>query len=123
MTKKDSFDKDFDFEKEYGFDPNTILDPEFESDEAMQTSFDASFDQTFIKEFDTKFDEEFDARFTATFGGEFTEALKEEAETKPEAPQYTEPAFDLADFDESIIDQSAFEDDAEEVSEVAETAE
>ena len=54
MTKKDSFDKDFDFEKEYGFDPNTILDPEFESDEAMQTSFDASFDQTFIKEFAIK---------------------------------------------------------------------
>lgn len=123
MTKKDSFDKDFDFEKEYGFDPNTILDPEFENEEEMQTSFDASFDQTFIKDFDAKFDEEFDARFTATFGEEFTEALKEEAEAKPEAPQYTEPAFDLADFDESIIDQSAFEDDAEEVSEVAETAE
>ena len=123
MTKKDSFDKDFDFEKEYGFDPNTILDPEFENEEEMQTSFDASFDQTFIKEFDAKFDEEFDSRFTAAFGEEFTEALKEEATAQPEAPQYTEPAFDLADFDASIIDQSAFEDDAEEVSEVAETAE
>jgi len=122
MSKKDSFDKDFDFEKEYGFDPNTILDPEFENEEAMQTSFDASFDQTFIKDFDSKFDEEFDARFTAAFGEEFTEALKEEAAAEPEVPQYTEPAFDLADFDESIIDQSAFEDDAPEVSEFAEPA-
>jgi hypothetical protein len=109
MTKKDSFEKDFDFEKEYGFDPNTILDPEFENEEAMKTSFDASFDQTFIKEFDAKFDEEFDSRFTATFGGEFSEALKQETEEAPEEIQATEPAFDLANFDESIIDQSAFE--------------
>ena len=114
MTKKDSFDKDFDFEKEYGFDPNTILDPEFESDEAMQTSFDASFDQTFIKEFESKFDEEFDTRFTEAFGKEFTETVKAEAEEIPAAPQYSEPAFDVADFDASIIDQSAFEEAAAE---------
>ena len=113
MTKKDSFDKDFDFEKEYGFDPNAILDPEFENDEAMQTSFDASFDQTFIKDFDAKFDEEFDTRFTAAFGEEFTDALKEEPAEEPAAPEYNEPAFDLPEFDESIIDQSAFEDNAE----------
>ena len=109
MSKKDQFDPNFDFEKEYGFDPKTILDPEFENDEMMQTSFDASFDQTFIKDFDEKFDEDFDARFTAAFGEDFTEALKKEAE--PEAAQYTEPAFDLAEFDASIIDQSAFESD------------
>jgi len=114
MTKKDSFDKDFDFEKEYGFDPNTILDPEFENEEAMQTSFDASFDQTFIKDFDAKFDEEFDTRFTAAFGAELTEALKEEVEEEPAAPQYSEPAFDVADFDPSIIDQTAFEEAASE---------
>ena len=114
MTKKDSFDKDFDFEKEYGFDPNTILDPEFESDEAMQTSFDASFDQTFIKEFESKFDEEFDTRFTEAFGKEFTETVKAEAVEIPAAPQYSEPAFDVADFDASIIDQSAFEEAAAE---------
>ena len=134
MTKNDSFDKDFDFEKEYGFDPNTILDPEFENEEAMQTSFDASFDQTFIKDFDAKFDEEFDTRFTAAFGAELTEALKGEAEEEAAAPQYSEPAFDVADFDASIIDQSAFEEaatepEAENVEEipaeeaVAETAE
>lgn len=113
MTKKDSFDKDFDFEKEYGFDPNAILDPEFESDEEMQTSFDASFDQTLIADFDAKFDDDFDARFTATFGKEFTDAVNEET-AEPEVPQYTEPAFDLPGFDESIIDQSAFEDDLSE---------
>lgn len=111
MTKNDPFDKDFDFEKEYGFDPNTILDPEFESEEAMQTSFDASFDDTFVKDFDSKFDADFDARFTEAFGKEFTDALKEETEVEPEIPTYTEPAFDLPGFDESIIDQSAFEDD------------
>lgn len=123
MTKKDSFDKDFDFEKEYGFDPNTILDPEFESDEAMQTSFDASFDQTFIKEFDAKFDEEFDSRFTEAFGKEFTEAVNAEAEEIPVTSQYSEPAFDVADFDASIIDQSAFEETAAEPeAEVAEEA-
>ena len=112
MTKKDSFNKDFDFEKEYGFDPNTILDPEFENEEAMQTSFDASFDQTFIKDFDAKFDEGFDTRFTAAFGKEFTDALKEETEKQAPIPQTAEPAFDLAGFDESIIDQSAFEEAA-----------
>ena len=112
MTKNDSFDKDFEFEKEYGFDPNTILDPEFENEEAMQTSFDASFDQTFIKDFDAKFDDAFDSRFTAAFGEEFTKNLKDEAAEEPQIPQYTEPAFDLPDFGESIIDQSAFEEDA-----------
>ena len=84
MTKNNKFDQDFDFEKEYGFDPNTILDPEFENDEQMQTSFDASFDDTLIKEFDAKFDEEFDARFTAAFGEEFSEALSQETVVVPE---------------------------------------
>ena len=112
MTKKDSSNKDFDFEKEYGFDPNAILDPEFENEEAMQTSFDASFDQTFIKDFDSKFDENFDSRFTAAFGEEFANNLKDETTIVPEVPQYSEPAFDLPSFDESIIDQSAFEEAA-----------
>ena len=39
MDKNNQFDKDFDFEKEYGFDPAAILDPEYESDEAMDSSF------------------------------------------------------------------------------------
>jgi len=32
MSKKDEFDLEFDFEKEYGFDPKEILDPETEPD-------------------------------------------------------------------------------------------
>ena len=116
MNKNDQFDKDFDFEKEYGFDPNAILDPEFESEEEMQTSFDASFDQTFIKDFDAKFDDDFDTRFTAAFGEDFTDALKKEAAA--EVPQYNEPAFDLPGFDETIIDQSAFEDAAADEEEI-----
>ena len=106
MTKNNEFDKDFDFEKEYGFDPNTLLDPEYENDEAMQMSFDASLDEEFGKEFDAKFDDDFEARFTAAFGADLA-AAEDAAE---EMPQYTEPAFDLSGFDESIIDQSAFED-------------
>lgn len=117
MTKNNEFDKDFDFEKEYGFDPKTLLDPEYESDEAMQLSFDASMDEDFVKDFDSKFDSDFEARFTAEFGKDFSakleEAIAEEAveEELPVAPKYTEPAFDLPTFDESIIDQSAFEDE------------
>lgn len=123
MTKNNEFDKDFDFEKEYGFDPKTLLDPEYENEEAMQMSFDASLDEDFIKDFDTKFDEDFEARFTAEFGKELKGTLREESSEELDAPiqedevddilmdvpQYTEPAFDLASFDESIIDQSAFE--------------
>lgn len=110
MTKNDQFDKDFDFEKEYGFDPNTILDPEYESDEAMESSFDASFDESFEKDFDSKFDADFEARFTATFGETLANALIDDTEDTPEEPVFSQPAFDLPGFDESIIDQSAFED-------------
>ena len=112
MTKNNKFDKDFDFEKEYGFDPNTLLDPEYDTEEAMQLSFDASMDEEFGKDFDAKFDEDFEARFTAEFGAELKdlEVEEEEDEILAEVPQYTEPAFDLPSFDESIIDQKVFED-------------
>lgn len=112
MTKNNEFDKDFDFEKEYGFDPNTLLDPEFENEEAMQLSFDASMDEELGAEFDAKFDPDFDERFSAEFGDDVAATLTEmphEAK-KSDTPKYTEPAFDLPTFDESIIDQSAFED-------------
>ncbi len=116
MTKNDQFDKDFDFEKEYGFDPNTLLDPEYDNDEAMQLSFDASMDKEYGMDFDAKFDEDFEAKFTAEFGDELTGMTSQESDELVDdllldAPQYTEPAFDLPGFDESIIDQSAFEDE------------
>ncbi len=40
MDKNEEFDLDFDFEKEYGFDPNTLLDPEYED---ADLDFDTSF--------------------------------------------------------------------------------
>ena len=119
MTKNNEFEKDFDFEKEYGFDPKTLLDPEYESEEAMNLSFDASMDEEFGKDFDSKFGADFDARFTAEFGPDFTAQLNQVPDgDQPEAVQYTEPAFDLPSFDESIIDQSAFEDSVQNASDM-----
>lgn len=39
MAKRDTFEQEFDFEKEYGFDPNELLDPEFD-----ESSEDFDFD-------------------------------------------------------------------------------
>ena len=131
MTNKDQFDKDFDFEKEYGFDPNTLLDPEYENEEALKKHFDASLDEDFIKDFDDKFGKDLDEKFAEEFGdvqpAEAQEAplfedevLEEEEESlipdfvnttfPSDEPTRVLPAFDLPEFDEKVIDQSVFED-------------
>lgn len=43
MDKNEEFDLDFDFEKEYGFSPETIMDPEYEDD-------DMDFSDSFLSE-------------------------------------------------------------------------
>ena len=138
MDKKNEFDKDFDFEKEYGFHPDTLLDPEYDSHEEMKEDFDASFDEDFIKDFDEKFGKDFNEKFAAEFGKEFAPAQEEE----PAVPEFQDevleedeeeslipdfvnttfpsdeptrilPAFDLPEYDnEKVIDPSVFEDTA-----------
>ena len=139
MDKKNEFDQDFDFEKEYGFHPDTILDPEYNSQEEMKEDFDASFDEAFIKDFDEKFGKDFNEKFAAEFGEEFAPVK----EAEPEAPEFEDevleedeeslipdfvnttfpsdeptrilPAFDLPEYDnEKVIDPSVFEDTAPE---------
>lgn len=137
MDKKQEFDQDFDFEKEYGFHPDSLLDPEYDSQEQMNEDFDASFDKDFIKDFDDKFGKDFNDKFAAEFGEEFApareaepavpefqdEVLEEGEETlipdfvnttfPSDEPTRILPAFDLPEYDnEKIVDPSVFEDAA-----------
>ena len=80
MDKREEFDKDFDFEKEYGIDPNMLLDTEYENDEELAKEFDASFDEDFIADFDAKFGTDFDAKFAEEFGEGGAEGLVDAGE-------------------------------------------
>ena len=102
MAKND-FDIDFDFEKEYGFDPKAILDSEY-NDEDLDLS---QFDDDFMNiDLDKKPDAEFD-----DFDLEDVDISEEPAE-EMEAPAAAEEGSDAFDF-EADEDDLDFEDDAQ----------
>lgn len=76
MAKRDKFEQKFDFEKEYGFDPNELLDPEF--DESGE---------------DFDFDTEFGPNTQEEDAPEAEEVI-EEAEEEEETPSVSDAELD-----------------------------
>ena len=107
MAKND-FDIDFDFEKEYGFDPRAILDSEYSDEDLDLSQFDEEalnidLDEEAVSEFD-----DFDLD-SLELEEETAAAAEPEEAVQPEEPDFEpEPELDL---DEMALDFDDDEDD------------
>ena len=109
MAKND-FDIDFDFEKEYGFDPKAILDSEYTDDDLDLSQFD---DEALGLDLGEEADREFDDFDLDDL--DLAEEPQAEAVVSAEIPEEEDTAFaqeeDLDDMDLGNLD---FEDEEEE---------
>lgn len=110
MAKND-FDIDFDFEEEYGFDPKTILDSDFEDEDLDISGFDEDVmegDLSEDKDADTFLDFDLDSLDLGDLGIS-DEVAEETVEETPVMEEETpeEPAFE----EEDDFDDGDFEDD------------
>ena len=136
MAKND-FDLDFDFEKEYGFDPKSILDSDNNENDLDLSQFDdeqlsfdfpsLSADEDEFKDFDLddldldSFDPVSDTpsgdfRVAEDFFSQAAEPAVQEPEVTEEEAAGEEPELDLdfddLDFDDDDDDEDAFDEDA-----------